>query len=231
MMRRVAESAGLRVSEANPEEVGAELARTSFDVAVVASQLTEGDALMVTLRLCAVRDKTGKPRLILVGDEASPIASLADARARGADGFLSRPVDPEILVSTVHELATGAGAPTSSAPGATAGRASPEAHGVTAVPALTGRGMELREERIRSQLLRVQHGDYFAILGVARAASGAEIRTAYEQACQEFDAAYLGDALAQEHAHDLATIRVVLDESLRVLGDDEVREAYLAHLK
>jgi CheY-like chemotaxis protein len=83
--------------------------------------------------------------------------------------------------------------------------------------------------RIANLLELVAEGDYFAVLGLGRSAGAAEARLAYEAACRELDPAALGD-LGRERESDLAAIRGVLDEAVRVLGEDEVRAAYTAHL-
>jgi hypothetical protein len=107
--------------------------------------------------------------------------------------------------------------------------AAPEPVGPSPPPSLSLEEMLGRRTRIEAQVVLIGEGDYFAVLGVGRAATGAEVRRAYDAACRYFDPALLGD-VGRERARDLAVIRTVLDECLRVLGDDAVRVSYLMHL-
>ncbi|HVT10324.1 MAG TPA: hypothetical protein VHO67_22845 [Polyangia bacterium] len=84
----------------------------------------------------------------------------------------------------------------------------------------------------RARLLRrhavVQEADYFTVLGVARAASDDDIRRAHAAVLRE--TAAVEGPLAGELADQIADIRAVADEALRILTDARLRPRYAAHL-
>ncbi|HVY37873.1 MAG TPA: hypothetical protein VHM31_08055 [Polyangia bacterium] len=84
----------------------------------------------------------------------------------------------------------------------------------------------------RARLLRrhavVQDADYFTVLGVARAASDEDVRRAHAAVLRE--TAALEGPLADELADQIADIRAVADEALRILTDARLRPRYAAHL-
>lgn len=89
---------------------------------------------------------------------------------------------------------------------------------------------ERDRDRVIAKLALVNDGDYFAVLGLARDATGYEIRRAWEQSRRDFAADRLAPELRTELSTPLAEITEVLDEAYRVLSDDRVRESYRAHL-
>jgi len=81
-------------------------------------------------------------------------------------------------------------------------------------------------ERVRARLQLVDEGDYFAVLGVARTATGYEIRRAFLDLRRAFEPArVLTPSLADLDA-DLRTITSVLEEAYDVLKDSVHRERY-----
>ena len=72
----------------------------------------------------------------------------------------------------------------------------------------------------------VDEGDYFAILGVDREATGYEIRHAYLDLRREFDPKALLTAATAELRDDVDIIVEVLDEAYDVLRDAARRERY-----
>jgi len=84
----------------------------------------------------------------------------------------------------------------------------------------------------RARLLRrhavVQEADYFTVLGVARAASDDDVRRAHAAVLRE--TAAVEGPLADELAEQIADIRTVADEALRILTDARLRPRYAAHL-
>jgi CheY-like chemotaxis protein len=96
-------------------------------------------------------------------------------------------------------------------------------------PALSAAAIEERRERIRQVLRLWEEGDYFALLGVGRDASGADVREAYEKACRDLDPALAG-VLGADFEQSLATVKLAIEEAFRVLRRDEVRAAYRTHL-
>jgi CheY-like chemotaxis protein len=86
----------------------------------------------------------------------------------------------------------------------------------------------------RARLLRrhavVQDADYFAVLGLSPAASDDDIRRAHAALVRETAAAAEDEGLARELADQIADIRTVADEALRILTDQRLRPRYAAHL-
>ncbi len=89
-------------------------------------------------------------------------------------------------------------------------------------------------ERVRAQLLEryapIERGDYFAVLGVPRDASSAELRRAHERIIREVAPDAIEPQLAREMAAQIEAIRAVTAEALRVLEDEGLRPRYLSHL-
>jgi ActR/RegA family two-component response regulator len=90
------------------------------------------------------------------------------------------------------------------------------------------RGVE--RERLLAKRAQVGDSDYFAILGVDRAATTYEIRRAYERMRGDFAADRFAEPVRVELREALDEIAEVLDEAYRVLVDDGVRAAYRANL-
>ncbi len=83
---------------------------------------------------------------------------------------------------------------------------------------------------IRSKILQrralVDEGDYFALLGVDREATGYEIRHAYVDLRREFNPSTILTAATAELRDDVDVILEVLDEAYEVLRDSMRRERY-----
>ena len=94
----------------------------------------------------------------------------------------------------------------------------------------SSRDREIDRERIMARLALVQEGDYFAVLGVSRAATTAEIRSAYERITREVSDHAVGPALAVEMALALGEIRSAVSEALTVLTKEPLRAAYTRHV-
>jgi len=90
-------------------------------------------------------------------------------------------------------------------------------------------------EEARARLLRrhalVEQGDYFAVLGVNRAATADEVRRAHAALLGETSGPAVDADLARELAAQIAAIRTVADEALRILTDDGLRRRYASHLR
>jgi hypothetical protein len=85
---------------------------------------------------------------------------------------------------------------------------------------------EAVEARVRARLALVEEGDYFAVLGVARNATGYEIRRSFLELRRSFEPSRL---LRRETAHlasDVRHIVLVLEEADDVLRDSARRERY-----
>jgi hypothetical protein len=76
----------------------------------------------------------------------------------------------------------------------------------------------------------VEEGDYFEILGVGRDATTADVQLAHERIARELEPDAIDPALAGELGPKLDALRQVVDEALRVLGDERLRPRYRDHL-
>ena len=84
--------------------------------------------------------------------------------------------------------------------------------------------------RVEALLPLVDEGDYFAVLGLPRDATVADVQRAWRAARQELEPSVVEPALGEGLRESVAALRRVLDEALRVLSDDRVRDEYRAHL-
>jgi hypothetical protein len=85
---------------------------------------------------------------------------------------------------------------------------------------------EALRAKIQARRALVDEGDYFALLGVPRGATGYDIRRSYVELRRQFDPA---EALRQstlDLRDDLDTILEVLDEAYEILRDQQRRERY-----
>lgn len=85
---------------------------------------------------------------------------------------------------------------------------------------------EALRAKIQARRALVDEGDYFSLLGVARGATGYDIRRSYVELRRQFDPA---EALRQstlDLRDDLDTILEVLDEAYEILRDQQRRERY-----
>jgi hypothetical protein len=81
-------------------------------------------------------------------------------------------------------------------------------------------------ERVRARLQLVEDGDYFAVLGVAREATGYEVRRAFLELRRAFDPSRLLSPDVADLADDVRMITTVLDEAYEILKDSARRERY-----
>jgi hypothetical protein len=81
-------------------------------------------------------------------------------------------------------------------------------------------------ERIRARLQLVDDGDYFALLGVPRDATGYEVRRAFLELRRVFDPSRLLAPEVADLADDVRKITVVLEEAYDILRDAARRERY-----
>lgn len=80
--------------------------------------------------------------------------------------------------------------------------------------------------RVTARFALVEEGDYFAVLGVSRAATDYEIRKAHESLKRDLTPARVLTARNADLRDKLDTILLVLDEAFEVLGDSVRRERY-----
>ena len=104
-------------------------------------------------------------------------------------------------------------------------------------PAPAGQGLGRRfldqrvdRERIRSRLLLAQDADYFQILGVDRDASPEEVARAFRRLDEEIRPEKIAPEVAVALARELESLREILAEAARVLGDESLRQSYRRHL-
>jgi hypothetical protein len=85
---------------------------------------------------------------------------------------------------------------------------------------------EAVRERVRARLQLVEDGDYFAVLGVARDATGYEVKRAFLELRRTFDPARLLSPELSDLAGDVHKITAVLEEAFEILKDGARRERY-----
>jgi hypothetical protein len=81
-------------------------------------------------------------------------------------------------------------------------------------------------ERVRARSQIVDDGDYFAVLGVARDATGYEVRRAFLELRRAFDPSRMLTPEVADLAGDVRKITVVLEEAYEILKDPARRERY-----
>jgi hypothetical protein len=85
---------------------------------------------------------------------------------------------------------------------------------------------EAVRERVRARLQLVEDGDYFAVLGVARDATGYEVKRAFLELRRTFDPSRLLSPELSDLAEDVHKIATVLEEAFEILRDGARRERY-----
>lgn len=92
------------------------------------------------------------------------------------------------------------------------------------------RDRQLERERLLARHALALEADYFQVLGVPRGASGGEVRRAYERIRADVAPAAVTPDVEQTLGAELATIREVLEEAVRVLTTPWLRSPYEASL-
>jgi DnaJ-like protein/uncharacterized protein DUF4388 len=80
--------------------------------------------------------------------------------------------------------------------------------------------------RVQARRALVDDGDYFAVLGVPRAATGYDIRRSYVELRRQFDPRLVLRVGTLDLQDDVDTILEVLDEAYEILRDQQRRERY-----
>lgn len=80
--------------------------------------------------------------------------------------------------------------------------------------------------RVRARIEIVDEGDYFAVLGVSRSATGYEVKRAFLELRRAFDPARLLTPPVADLASDVRKIVTVLEEAYEILRDGARRERY-----
>jgi hypothetical protein len=85
---------------------------------------------------------------------------------------------------------------------------------------------EALRSRVRARLALVEDGDYFAVLGVSRAATSYEVKRAYLAMRRAYEPARVLTAATADLAGPLRVVVEVLDEAYEVLREPHRRERY-----
>jgi hypothetical protein len=85
---------------------------------------------------------------------------------------------------------------------------------------------EAVRKRVRARLALVEDGDYFALLGVPREATGYEIRRAYLELRRSLEPSRLLTAATADLAEPLQLVVEVLDEAYEILKEPHRRDRY-----
>jgi hypothetical protein len=85
---------------------------------------------------------------------------------------------------------------------------------------------EALRERVRARSQLVDDGDYFAVLGVPRDATGYEVRRAFLELRRAFDPSRVLTPEIADLAGDVRKITVVLEEAYEILKDSTRRDRY-----
>ena len=189
-------------------------------VEVVRRIVSPGDAIE---RLGGVQSHLGQGEMAhLLGETALPTAEME--LVRGAPGRTVREVvegaadgDFASAIFALTELGVVEVLPR-------AGLTGPDADANAAdVAALDSKAIR---ESVRARLQLVEDGDYFAVLGVRRDATGYEVRRAFLELRRNFDVSRLLSPEVADLAHDVRTIASVLEEAYEILKDPARRERY-----
>jgi hypothetical protein len=81
-------------------------------------------------------------------------------------------------------------------------------------------------ERLGARHALALESDYFGVLGVGRHADAAEVRRAHARLCREIAPETVGPEIWHELKEQIAIIKEVLDEGLRILTTQTLRSAY-----
>ena len=93
-------------------------------------------------------------------------------------------------------------------------------------PIVDPRDAEAIRERVRARAQLVDDGDYFAVLGVARDATGYEVRRAFLELRRAFDPSRMLTPDVADLAPEVRKITVVLEEAYEILKDTARRDRY-----
>lgn len=144
------------------------------------------------------------------------------SRARGGTiaDLLARAPEPDV-VAVVHALALLGVVEIVVAPdfARRAARA-------VAAPEIAALDEEAIRARVRARLELVDEGDYFAVLGVARDATGYEVRRAFLELRRAFEPSRILTPNLSDLVEDVRKIVTVVEEAYEILRDNARRERY-----
>ena len=95
--------AGLNVEAADNGSIAwGKIQQNNYSLLLTDIRMPGIDGIELTRKIRALEDKTGKPRIIIIGLSAHALEDVAkECRAAGMDSFMTKPVDPEEILSTV----------------------------------------------------------------------------------------------------------------------------------
>jgi hypothetical protein len=96
----------------------------------------------------------------------------------------------------------------------------------SAAPGFDALDEEALRKRIRARVALVEDGDYFALLGIPRGATGYEVRRAYLELRRAFEPGRVLTAATADLAADVRLVVEVLDEAYEVLREPHRRDRY-----
>ncbi len=96
----------------------------------------------------------------------------------------------------------------------------------SSAPDVAALDAEAARERVRARLQLVEDGDYFALLGVSRDATGYEVRRAFLELRRAFDPSRVVTSEVSDLVDDMRKIAGVLEEAYEILKDAARRERY-----
>jgi hypothetical protein len=85
---------------------------------------------------------------------------------------------------------------------------------------------EALRQRVRARMALVEDGDYFALLGIARSATGYEVRRAYLELRRSFEPGRVLTARTADLATDVRLVVAMLDEAYDILREPHRRDRY-----
>jgi len=222
VVRGVCVELGHEACVREPAGVGEWVERRSPALVVLSTRLTQGEPADVLAQIRAGKHGATVP-VVLLGLTAGDLE---------VDRLLPRPLDPDRLGSCIQELMQ---------------------------DSLRGAATGPSRSRVEAWLALVSEGDYFSLLELPRDAAAAQVDLAHARLCREFrssrpcgaarrssrpcrgapgggsgvrdEAAELEPDSPEGASFEMTEILEVLDEARRVLGDDEVREAYRQQLE
>jgi len=89
------------------------------------------------------------------------------------------------------------------------------------------RAGEVSEESLRRKLKEARHEDYYTLLEVRRGSETAVLRESYQRLMARFEPSRLDFDLVRRFYEEIAEIRDALEDAWAVLGDPDLRQAYM----
>jgi hypothetical protein len=85
---------------------------------------------------------------------------------------------------------------------------------------------EALRQRVKARVALVEDGDYFALLGIPRSATGYEVKRAYLELRRAFEPGRVLTAATADLAADVRLVALVLDEAYEILREPNRRDRY-----